>query len=100
MGMSFVSVLRHTHEAMRLGTDQAIVAWFRWNFHDTAEFRSSCQFHALGIASVRCLLDLRPVELATAELAAELHAQFAESAHLEKLIKKNLKGLGFSGEKQ
>ena len=33
-------------------------------------------------------------------LVAELHAQFAESAKLEKLIRKNLKGLGFSGEKQ
>jgi type I restriction enzyme M protein len=30
-------------------------------------------------------------------LVAELNAQFAESAKLEKLIKNNLKGLGFGG---
>lgn len=35
-----------------------------------------------------------------AKLATGLQAQFAQSAHLEKLIKKNLKGLGFSVEKQ
>jgi type I restriction enzyme M protein len=30
-------------------------------------------------------------------LVAELHAQFAESAKLEKLINSNLKGLGYGG---
>ena len=30
-------------------------------------------------------------------LVAELHAQFAESAKLEKLIKANLKRLGYGG---
>ena len=30
-------------------------------------------------------------------LVAELHAQFAESAKLEKAIKANLKGLGYGG---
>ena len=41
-----------------------------------------------------------PFEEKMPRLVAELHAQFAESAKLEKLIRKNLKGLGFSGEKQ
>jgi type I restriction enzyme M protein len=36
-----------------------------------------------------------PFEEKMPRLVAELHAQFAESAKLEKLIKKNLKGLGY-----
>ena len=32
-------------------------------------------------------------------LVAELNAQFAETAMMEKLIKANLKGLGYGGEK-
>ena len=32
-----------------------------------------------------------------ARLVGELHGQFAESAKLEKLIKANLKGLGYGG---
>ena len=37
-----------------------------------------------------------PFEEKMPRLVAELHAQFAESAKLEKLIKKNLKGLGYA----
>ena len=38
-----------------------------------------------------------PFEEKMPRLVAELHAQFAESAKLEKLIRKNLKGLGYGG---
>lgn len=41
--------------------------------------------------------DGEPFEEKMPRLVAELNAQFAESAKLEKLIKDNLKGLGFGG---
>lgn len=41
--------------------------------------------------------DGEPFEEKMPRLVAELNAQFAESAKLEKLIKNNLKGLGFGG---
>jgi len=43
--------------------------------------------------------DGEPFEEKMPRLVAELHAQFAESVKLEKLIKANLKGLGYGGEK-
>jgi type I restriction enzyme M protein len=41
--------------------------------------------------------DGEPFEEKMPRLVAELHAQFAESAKLEKTIKANLKGLGYGG---
>ena len=41
--------------------------------------------------------DGEPFEEKMPRLVADLHAQFAESAKLEKLIKKNLKDLGYAG---
>ena len=38
-----------------------------------------------------------PFEEKMPRLVAELHAQFAESANLEKAIKANLRGLGYGG---
>ena len=43
--------------------------------------------------------DGEPFEEKMKRLVAELDAQFAESAMMEKLIKANLKGLGYGGEK-
>ena len=43
--------------------------------------------------------DGEPFEEKMKRLVAELHTQFAESAMMEKLIKANLKGLGYGGEK-
>jgi type I restriction enzyme M protein len=40
---------------------------------------------------------MEPFEEGMSRLVAELNAQFAESAKLEKLIKANLKGLGLGG---
>ena len=41
--------------------------------------------------------DGEPFEEKMKRLVAELHAQFAESAKLEKAIKANLRGLGYGG---
>ena len=41
--------------------------------------------------------DREPFEEKMPRLVAELHAQFAESAKLEKAIKANLRGLGYGG---
>lgn len=41
--------------------------------------------------------DGEPFEEKMPRLVAELHAQFAESARLEKTIRANLKGLGYGG---
>ena len=41
--------------------------------------------------------DGEPFEKKLTRLVAQLHAQFAESAKLEKAIKANLKGLGYGG---
>ena len=43
--------------------------------------------------------DGEPFEEKMKRFVAELNAQFAESAMMEKLIKANLKGLGYGGEK-
>ncbi len=39
---------------------------------------------------------MNPFEKKIPRLVAELHAQFAESAKLEKAIKRNLEGLGYA----
>ncbi len=39
---------------------------------------------------------MKSFEQKTPRLAAELHAQFAESAELEQAITANLKGLGYA----
>jgi type I restriction enzyme M protein len=41
-----------------------------------------------------------PFEEKMPRLVAELHSQFAESAKLEKLIMKNLQGLGYGREEK
>ena len=39
---------------------------------------------------------MNPFDKKIPRLVAELHAQFAESAKLEKAIKRNLEGLGYA----
>ena len=39
---------------------------------------------------------MNPFEKKIPRLVAELHAQFAQSAKLEKAIKRNLEGLGYA----
>lgn len=61
-GMSLVSVLRHTHEAIRLGMDQAKVERMRTESPYILRIFAFAPFSYLGITKTLCLLDLRPVE--------------------------------------